>query len=50
MKSFCMNDYEIPLLECEDAPGWLCLVQSRDDEATTEFRCATHAHDLARSF
>ena len=48
--NFCMNDAEIPLLDCEDAPGWLCLVQSRDDEATTEFCCAAHVHDLARSF
>ena len=47
---FCMNDDEVPPLECEDAPGWLCLVQSRDDEATTEFCCAVHLHDLDRSF
>ena len=45
-----MNDDEVPPLECEDAPGWLCLVQSRDDEATTEFCCAAHLHDLDRSF
>ena len=40
---------EIPPLECEDAPGWLSWIQSRDDEAITEFCCATHVHDLARS-
>ena len=28
---------EIPPLECEDAPGWLSLIQSRDDEVATEF-------------
>ena len=40
---------EIPPLECEDAPGWLSWIQSRDDEVTTEFCCATHLHDLDRS-
>ena len=32
-----MNHEEIPALECEDAPGWLSLVQSRDDEVATKF-------------
>ena len=45
-----MNHEEIPSSECEDAPGWLCLVQSRDDEVATEFCCATHLHDFVRSF
>ena len=43
-----MNDDEVPPLECEDASGWLSFVQSRDDEVTTEFCCATHLHDLPR--
>ena len=45
-----MNEDEVPPLECEDAPGWLSLVQSRDDEVTAEFYCAAHVHYLATSF
>ncbi len=44
----CMCHEEIPPLKCEDAPRWLCLVQSRGDEVTTEFCCATNLHDLPR--
>ena len=44
-----MNNEEIPLLECEDAPGWFCLIHSRDDVVATKFGGASCFHDLPRN-
>ena len=44
-----MENEEIPPLEREGAPGWLCSDQSRDDVVDTELGGASRLHDLPRN-